>query len=236
MKPRLSVVLPIFNAQATIGSLMSEMLEVLAEATPHFELWLVDDGSTDSTGEVIRELVSNYPQADTLHHPLRRGVASAMHTALEHVRGEQVLFCDEGCPADVFEISKLWRAAATHDLVIGKLATHSPLALAQNTTTSGESRPEGLGAAMIITRRHFATQWSMRSAGESLVAYAIRKGLSFERLTVRARVTRSAKSSVSAVLANRSTRIDRGQPAMVAAIDHKRPNILSRFRSFALGE
>src|SRR3569833_569266 len=34
LKPRLSVVLPIFNAQATIGSLLSEMLEVLAGATP----------------------------------------------------------------------------------------------------------------------------------------------------------------------------------------------------------
>ena len=159
-----------------------------------------------------------------------------MHRALEHVRGEHVLFCDEGCPADVFEISKLWRAVTQHDLVIGKLATHAPLALAQNASTGGESRPEGLGAAMLITRRHFATQWSMRSAGESLVAYAMRKGVSFERLTVRTRVARSADTSVSAVLANRSTRVDRGQPTIIAAVDRKRPNILSRFKSFALGE
>ena len=55
--PALSFVIPLYNSAATIGALVKE-IEGLSIPGGH-EIVLVNDGSTDRTGEVCRELVKN---------------------------------------------------------------------------------------------------------------------------------------------------------------------------------
>jgi hypothetical protein len=56
---RLAVVIPVYQAEATLTELTGELLPILSSITPDFEVWLVDDGSTDgSWGEIQRVAAS----------------------------------------------------------------------------------------------------------------------------------------------------------------------------------
>lgn len=105
----LSVLLPVHNAHQTLDAGVTEMLEVLPELTGRFELWILDDGSTDDTAEVARELAARYPQVRVLRHPVRLGLAEAIQTGLDHTHGEVILIGDEGYSLDPDDLRTLWQ-------------------------------------------------------------------------------------------------------------------------------
>lgn len=51
---KISVVIPLLNEEGNLPALKSQLLEVLVNITHDFEIILVDDGSTDSSLEIIR--------------------------------------------------------------------------------------------------------------------------------------------------------------------------------------
>jgi glycosyltransferase involved in cell wall biosynthesis len=88
--PTVSVTLPCFNAEATLPSCLDSLL---AQTWRDFEIVAVDDGSTDRTGEVLRE----YARRDGRVRPFfaaHGGVAAAANLALEKARGHYVARMD----------------------------------------------------------------------------------------------------------------------------------------------
>src|SRR5690606_4858626 len=67
---RLSILLPVYNAQPNLEADVVEMLEVLADVARDFQLWIIDDGSLDETSDVARHLAAGYPQVRLLRHPV----------------------------------------------------------------------------------------------------------------------------------------------------------------------
>jgi hypothetical protein len=86
--------LPVYNAQANLEAAVNEILELAAEAPGRFELVILDDGSTDETALVARELAAQYPQVRLLRHPVRLGLAEAIQTGLDNLAGPIVLVED----------------------------------------------------------------------------------------------------------------------------------------------
>lgn len=93
--PRVSVIIPACNEAATLeGALRSR----LAEGYPNAEYVVVDDRSTDATGQIIDRLAAEDPLVRAVH--VRElpagwlGKVHAMHVALGHATGEWVLFSD----------------------------------------------------------------------------------------------------------------------------------------------
>ena len=100
-----SVIIPAFNAAATIGSLVNKLL---CETRVSIELIVVDDGSTDDTAGVIRQIQD---ERLILIGQANRGVYAARNAALAIHRGEWVIFLDaDDDIADGF-IEKRWQAA-----------------------------------------------------------------------------------------------------------------------------
>jgi glycosyltransferase involved in cell wall biosynthesis len=58
----LSLVLPVRNAELTLTEDLHQVIEILNDLTERFEVLLVDDGSTDHTLDVARDLSRTYPQ------------------------------------------------------------------------------------------------------------------------------------------------------------------------------
>lgn len=85
--PTLSVIIPSYNSEKTIGECIAH---VLAMEYPHpFEVVLVDDGSTDST----REIAGRYP-VRIMHRRQNKGKAASLNEAIKHVKSELVACVD----------------------------------------------------------------------------------------------------------------------------------------------
>jgi glycosyltransferase involved in cell wall biosynthesis len=91
--PNLSVVMPLHNEGAQITSNVGQTLAVLRMLGP-FEMILVNDGSSDNSGEEIARLSEKFPgEIISLHLP-RSGKGEALRRGAQAARGEFVVFID----------------------------------------------------------------------------------------------------------------------------------------------
>jgi glycosyltransferase involved in cell wall biosynthesis len=98
MPPLLSVLVPVYNEPRTLETLLQRVLAVPIDK----EVIVVDDGSTDGTRDVLRELAGRMP-IRALYHDRNRGKGRAIRTALAESRGTIVIVQDadlEYDPAD----------------------------------------------------------------------------------------------------------------------------------------
>ena len=100
-EPLVSVVLPSFNRERCIGRAARS---VLAQSYQKLELIIVDDGSTDNTAEVMKEIADN--RVSYVRHDNNRGAAAARNTGILHARGELLAFQDSD---DEWLLDKLTR-------------------------------------------------------------------------------------------------------------------------------
>lgn len=141
MEPSLSVLLPVENAQSTLASTVSRILEVLPELTRNFEISVIDDGSTDATIEVADELVSRYPQVRVVRHSKPLGRTAAIQSGMKHSTGEILFLADDHGRLPINDLRRLWEAIPGQEIVMTKPS--SP-ALSNR---RGRRRPDGVGSS-----------------------------------------------------------------------------------------
>ena len=89
--PQVSVVIPCFNAEDTLREAVSS---VLAQTDPSWVIFAVDDGSSDSTGEVIRDLSREIGPRLVGLFSMNKGACHARNLALRASGTEYVAFLD----------------------------------------------------------------------------------------------------------------------------------------------
>lgn len=110
----LSVVIPAKNEQDNIAPLVEEIVTAL-RGVCSFEILYVDDGSTDNTYHVLRQLsLSHYPQLRVIRHAFSVGQSTAVHTGVNHARGELVVTLDADGQNDPADIPALLSAAQAY--------------------------------------------------------------------------------------------------------------------------
>ena len=90
MKRKISVILPVFNSENTLTRCLDSLL---AQTYPNFEVLVIDDGSDDSS----RQIVSSYANKDNrikIYYKENKGVSSARNDALDLALGEFITFLD----------------------------------------------------------------------------------------------------------------------------------------------
>ena len=96
---KLSVVIPVYNEEATLEEIVSRVQEAPYEK----ELILVDDCSKDSTPQIMERLKERYDNVRCFRHEVNRGKGGALATGFSKVEGDVVLIQDadlEYDPAD----------------------------------------------------------------------------------------------------------------------------------------
>jgi glycosyltransferase involved in cell wall biosynthesis len=87
---KLSVIVPCFNSAETLPDAVESIYR--QEPGMAFDVTLVDDGSTDSTYDVMRELAAKHPRMKLLRHPSNLGGGAARNTAAANSDGD-LIFC-----------------------------------------------------------------------------------------------------------------------------------------------
>ncbi len=80
--PKLSIVIPVYNEAKTVHLILNKIRAVRLINDIARELIIVNDCSTDTTGQVIREYMATTPELDIqfVEHPVNQGKGAALHT------------------------------------------------------------------------------------------------------------------------------------------------------------
>ncbi|HUY90980.1 MAG TPA: glycosyltransferase family 2 protein [Pirellulales bacterium] len=228
MKSSLSVFFPVFNGQAVIASQIADLLEVLPELTPSFELVVIDDGSTDATCEVVHELSAPFPQVHWVVHPARWGQAAAVRTGLSHSLGEVALMRSERCELSPSCLPKMWGTLGSCDAVLGWPAGERRWGgLSSAPAARGASQP-----SWSLIRRSLLDAWRQAADGDDWLGFVRERGhvceLEFP--------SRQALQPAGLAGGGKTARSGPRFAAASGASGTKRPNYLGRIKAFALGE
>jgi glycosyltransferase involved in cell wall biosynthesis len=89
MLPTVSVIMPAYNRAGTITRALNS---VLAQTIHDLEIIVVDDGSTDETCEVVRQI--NDARIQIIHHTHNKGAAEARNTGMKAATGKYIAWLD----------------------------------------------------------------------------------------------------------------------------------------------
>lgn len=116
----LSVIVPAYNEQGSIAELYDELKTVLDSVSPTGEIIFVDDGSTDGTGSILKDLARNDPSVTVIVFRRNFGKAAALDAGFRRARGDVVLTIDGDLQDDPNEIPRfLEKIREGHDVVSG---------------------------------------------------------------------------------------------------------------------
>ena len=119
MIKNLSVFFPAYNEEGNIRSVVTQAVNVLKDLKIDYEIIIVDDGSTDKTGEIADRLAAEITEVRVVHHRPNQGYGGALRSGFENSKYEWVVFADADGQFDFSDIEKLLPLAESADLILG---------------------------------------------------------------------------------------------------------------------
>ena len=117
--PYLSLVIPAYNEQENVPTLLERVSAALAQTGKPFEVVIVDDGSTDDTPRLLAEAMTRYPWLRVLRMARNGGQSAAFEAGFEAARGQIIATIDADLQNDPEEIPRLLPLLDGYDMVTG---------------------------------------------------------------------------------------------------------------------
>lgn len=120
-KTDISVVVPLFNEEESLGELCQWIDCVMEENGFTYEIILVDDGSTDSSWQVVEQIFGKNSHVRGIRFNRNYGKSAALNTGFKATRGEVVITMDADLQDSPDEIPELYRLIKEekYDLISG---------------------------------------------------------------------------------------------------------------------
>ncbi|MBO8093729.1 MAG: glycosyltransferase family 2 protein [Prosthecochloris sp.] len=124
----LTVLVPFYNERESLGPLVGRIYEAMEERELQellgegfgFELLMVDDGSTDGSADVVRELMAGCPEMELISFQTNFGKTAALSAGFAEASGDIVVTMDGDLQDDPFALKLLVRKLKEgYDLVSG---------------------------------------------------------------------------------------------------------------------
>ena len=123
----LSLILPVYNEVESLALLWQELATVLPGLAESTEVIVVDDGSTDGSAAVIRQLMRGAPQIRLLRLETNAGLSAAFYAGFQAARGRIVATMDSDLQSDPRDLAPLLAGLASADAVVGwRQIRHDP--------------------------------------------------------------------------------------------------------------
>jgi glycosyltransferase involved in cell wall biosynthesis len=115
----ISVVVPVYNEAENLRILIPKLLEVLEDLGKAYEVIIVDDGSSDGSGTVIRGMATRYLSVRILKFKANRGLSAALIAGIRKARGDILVTLDSDLQNDPTDIPKLLQKLDHYDMATG---------------------------------------------------------------------------------------------------------------------
>jgi glycosyltransferase involved in cell wall biosynthesis len=126
----ISIVIPVYNEEESLPELSSWIERVVQENGFTYEIILVDDGSTDSSWEVVQELRKSNPNIKGIRFQRNYGKSAALNEGFKAAKGDVVITMDADLQDSPDEIPALRKMILEdrYDMVSGwKKVRHDPV-------------------------------------------------------------------------------------------------------------
>ena len=115
--PKVSVVVPARNEEATVATVVERCYAAFAELGCEGEVLVVDDGSTDDTATVLMEAAQRYPTLRVFTHRRSQGMTAGLQLMFAESRGEIVILIPADMESDpLSDVPSLVRHMEANDL------------------------------------------------------------------------------------------------------------------------
>ncbi len=120
MQPAITIIIPVYNEEAVIGS----VLEGLREWCDRAEIIVIDDASTDRSGEIAERA-----GVRVIRHRINKGQGAALKTGIRAASSDVIVMMDADGEHNAAQIQCLLDAMSDNDMVVGARGkgSHAPL-------------------------------------------------------------------------------------------------------------
>lgn len=117
----LSIIVPLLNEQDSLEELFTRIENVCRDNKLSYEVWFIDDGSTDLSWSIIENMKIQHPQIHGIKFSKNYGKSQALHAAFEKVNGDVIITMDADLQDFPEEIPELYEmvTAGNYDIVSG---------------------------------------------------------------------------------------------------------------------
>ncbi|MBV8327559.1 glycosyltransferase family 2 protein [Chryseobacterium sp.] len=117
----LSIVIPLLNEEDSLEELFSRIDNVCKTSGLSYEIWFVDDGSTDLSWSIIENMKVQHPQIHAIKFSRNYGKSQALHAAFSRTNGDVVITMDADLQDFPEEIPDLYNMVVNenYDIVSG---------------------------------------------------------------------------------------------------------------------
>ena len=118
-EPHYSIVIPVYNEEEVVGTLLDELRSFARTWDSDYELLLVDDGSSDRTAEIIGSQFANWSQGRLIRLSRNCGQAAALFYGMQRARGQIIILLDGDGQNDPQDIPRILAPLHEADMVVG---------------------------------------------------------------------------------------------------------------------
>jgi len=114
-----SIVIPTYNEAGQITSTLTQIVNFMRNFSKEFEIIVVDDGSLDSTVQIISDYKKENKEVYLIKNP-HMGKGPALSTGVKKAKGTYIYLCDTDLSGPITELKKLavWMTDHDYDIVI----------------------------------------------------------------------------------------------------------------------
>ncbi len=112
MKPVISIIAPVYNEEPIVDELYRRLVQVLDSTGEPWELLMVNDGSSDGSGEKMRRLAEQDARVRVVNFARNFGHQNAVTAGMDYARGDAIVIIDadlQDPPEVILQLLAKWR-------------------------------------------------------------------------------------------------------------------------------
>lgn len=115
----LSAFFPCFNEEANVARMVAHFEEALPKLAKEYEILIINDGSTDKTGQIADQLAAKHSHVRVIHHPKNLGYGASLRSGFKHAQLDWIFFTDGDMQFDVNQLADFLPYTDEYNVIIG---------------------------------------------------------------------------------------------------------------------